>query len=229
MKEFKQKSSRRKVALLAPVLLAMFVAAGVAAVARAQDGNAATRTPGAQRELDARRRGANAAGLLRILNLTPEQRAQINAIRRETEPQGRLLGARLRAARRALDEAIYSANPGESFIEERVRELGAAQTAVVRLRSLTELRIRRVLTPAQLDAFRRLQRQPRAHREPPDQLPAQPGDLPGDAPARFGNRRQRRRQEQQQQRRQRLLNEQNAPAPPSPRERRPDPPRDLKP
>ncbi|HZG53740.1 MAG TPA: Spy/CpxP family protein refolding chaperone [Pyrinomonadaceae bacterium] len=218
-----------KFALLAPALLALFSAAGVRAVARAQDGNAAAPTPGAQRELDTRRRGANAPGLLRILNLTPEQRAQISAIRRETEPQGRLLGARLRAARRALDEAIYSANPGESFIEERVRELGAAQTAVVRLRSLTELRIRRLLTPEQLDAFRRLQRRPRAPRERTDQLPAQPGGLPGDAPARFIDGRRRRRLEQQRQRRQPLLNEQNAPAPPAPRERRPDPSRDLKP
>jgi Spy/CpxP family protein refolding chaperone len=178
------------------------LSAGVVAVARAQDESAPDATPRAQREAGARRRGANAAGLLRILNLTPEQRAQISAIRRETEPQNRLLGARLREARRALDEAIYAPNPDEGIIEERVRGLGAAQTAFVRLRSLTELRIRRVLSPEQLDAFRRLQRralrQTRTRRRL-NQLPHRRDDLPGDAPAPSENR-MRRRHEQQQQR-----------------------------
>lgn len=209
-------------AVVAPAVLALCLSAG-ADVARAQVGNAPAESSGAQGELDAARRGANAAGLLRVLNLTPEQRAQIGAIRRETEPQGRLLGARLRQARRALDEAIYAPTPDEGVIEERVRELGAAQSAVVRLRSLTELRIRRVLSPEQLDAFRRLQRQTRTRRQQRlNQRQPQPqDDLPGDAPARFRDRMQRRRLEQQQQQ-QRLSNEPNPP--PVSRERRPAPP-----
>jgi len=222
MKELIKKLRRRRFAFVTPALLALLLSAGVAGEARAQDENA-----GAQRELDARRRGANAAGLRRVLNLTPEQRVQIGAIRRETEPQGRLLGERLRQARRALDEAIYAANPDEGVIEERVREVGEAQAAVVRLRSLTELRIRRVLSPEQLDAFRRLQRRTRTRRQRRSQLPPQQDDLPADAPARFRDRIERRNQEQLQ--RQRLLNEQNAPTPPAPRERRPSPSRDRKP
>ena len=234
MKEpVKRSNPRGKFAFAAPVLLTLFLSAGVCAVRAQGTGNAPAdaATPGAQRELDARRRDENAAGLLRVLNLTPEQRAQIAAIRRETEPQGRLLGARLRQARRALDEAIYAASPDESIIEERVREVGAAQAAIVRLRSLTELSIRRVLSPEQLDAFRRLQRQTRTRR-PMNQLPPtqQPGDLPGDAPARFGDRMRRRRHEQQQQRR--LADEQkNAPSSPSPAPpgRRPAPSSDRRP
>lgn len=237
-----KRSRRRGFAFVAPVLLALFLSAGVCVV-RAQDENANAAKPEVQRELEARGRGANAAGLLRILNLTPEQRAQIGAIRRETEPQNRLLGARLREARRALDEAIYAATPDENVIEERLREVGEAQAAVVRLRSLTELRIRRVLSPEQLDAFRRLQNQTRRRRDP-NRLPGQRGD----APPRFGDRRRRRaeerqmrrraeeqRQQQQQQQQQRLPAEQNAPpaaAPPAaaPRERRPAAPaRDRRP
>ncbi|HEX8129804.1 MAG TPA: periplasmic heavy metal sensor [Pyrinomonadaceae bacterium] len=226
MKESKQRSSPRKFACVAPALLALFLSAGASSV-RAQDERPPAQTPGAERELDARRRGANEGGLLRILNLTPEQRAQIGAIRRETEPQGRLLGARLRAARRALDEAIYAASPDEGVIEERVRELGAAQTAVVRLRSLTELRIRRVLSPEQLNAFRRLQRRSRTPRRRMNQLSPPPNDSPGDAPSRFRNRMERRRQEQRQQR---LRNEQNAPPPPpTPRDGRPAPLHDRQP
>ncbi|MDQ1558491.1 MAG: periplasmic protein CpxP/Spy [Pyrinomonadaceae bacterium] len=216
-----KKLSPRQFAIAAPaVVLALCLSAG-AGVARAQVGNAPAENLGAQGEPDAARRVPNAAGLLRVLNLTPEQRAQIGSIRRETEPQGRLLGARLRQARRALDEAIYAPTPDEGVIEERLRELGAAQSAVVRLRSLTELRIRRVLSPEQLDAFRRLQRQTRTRRQQRlNQRQPQPqDDLPGDAPARFQDRMRRRRLEQQQQR---LSNELNPP--PAPRERRPAPP-----
>jgi Spy/CpxP family protein refolding chaperone len=200
MKELIKKLRGCRFGGVRPLLVGLFLAMSVAG-ARAQDEDAPADTPGARRELNARRRGDGAAGLLRILNLTPEQRAQIGAIRRETEPQGRALGARLRQARRALDEAIYAADPDEAVIEDRVRAVGAAQTAVVRLRSLTELRIRRVLSPAQLDAFRRLQRQSRTRPRRMNQFPDRPGDLPGDAPARFRNRRQRRAQEQEQQRR----------------------------
>ncbi|HEV2883167.1 MAG TPA: Spy/CpxP family protein refolding chaperone [Pyrinomonadaceae bacterium] len=226
MNEFIDKLTRRKFALVAPVMLALFLSAGVA-VARAQDENADAggRERGARRELEARRRGANGGGgLLRVLNLTPEQRAQIRAIRRETEPQGRSFTARLREARRALDEAIHSASPDESVIEERVREVGAAQTAVVRLRSLTELRIRRILSPEQLDAFRRLQRQTRTRRERMNRRSLQQDETPGDAPAGFKNSMQRRSQEQQQQQQRRLTDERNAPR----QQRRPaaDPPRD---
>ena len=156
-------SPRRFAAVVARALLAaLFLSACVSGV-RAQDENATEQTPDARRE--ARRRGVEgAAGLLRALNLSPEQRAQIAQIRRETEPQGRLLGARLRQARRALDEAIYAANPDERLVEERTREVAAAQAAVMRLRTFTELKIRRVLSPEQLDAFRRLQRRTPAAR-----------------------------------------------------------------
>jgi Spy/CpxP family protein refolding chaperone len=89
---------------------------------------------------------------------------------------------RLQQARRALDEAIYADNPDERVIEERVREVGAAQAAVVRLRTFTELKIRRILSAEQLDAFRRLQRRPRRRQrqEPPafDAPDAPPASTP---------------------------------------------------
>ncbi|HEV2800354.1 MAG TPA: Spy/CpxP family protein refolding chaperone [Pyrinomonadaceae bacterium] len=175
-RKFERSIRRRKFAFAAPALLALFLTLG-GANARAQSAaNAPAEdvSPQVRRELEARRRGANAAGLLRILNLSPQQRAQIAAIRRETEPQGRLLGARLRQARRALDEAIYAPQADESVVEERAREVSAAQAAVVRLRSLTELRIRRVLSPEQLDAFRRLQRETLRRRRGANALPQTP-------------------------------------------------------
>ena len=238
MKESQRSFSPRKFAFVVPALLAALLLSACVSGVRAQDENATTaQTPEVRRELEARRRagGAGAAGLFRALNLTPEQRAQIAAIRRETEPQGRLLGARLRQARRALDEAIYSANPDERVVEERTRELAAAQAAVVRLRTFTELKIRRVLSPEQLNTFRRLQRQPRARRRLNQPAPPQQqGDFPdGDAatPApRLRNRMERRRRREQQQQQIPSPNDPNAPPPSAPREQqRRAPLRDARP
>lgn len=168
--------SPRRLNVLA--LLALLLAAGGGNALRAQDADPCEQTPEARREQQARRGAGGGGGLLRVLNLSPEQRAQIKAIRRETEPQGRLLGVRLRQARRALDEAVYADNPDDALIEARVREAGAAQTALLRMRTLTELKIRRVLTPEQLEAFRRMQRRPRQQRM---NQTTPPGDFPDDA------------------------------------------------
>lgn len=195
MKGSSNNFNSRKLAVLARLaLLALLSAmAGSVAPVRAQD-DADAPAPEAQR---------GAGALLRVLNLTPEQRAQIKAIRRETEPQGRSLGTRLRQARRALDEAIYADNPDDRMIEERVREVGAAQAAVMRLRTFTELKIRRVLSNEQLNAFRRLQRQPRLRQRQQQRRMNQTlpqDDLPGDggsASDTFRNRRQQRGRQQQ--------------------------------
>lgn len=102
--------------------------------------------------------------LLQLLNLTPAQLAQIRRIRQENQPELRLTVERVRQAQRALDEAIYSETADERMIEDRARELSSAQAAHTRLRALTELRVRRILTPQQLNVFRNLQTQRRNER-----------------------------------------------------------------
>jgi hypothetical protein len=62
-------------------------------------------------------------------------------------------------AQRALDQAIYSDTVNEVEIEQRARDLAAAQSAEVRLRAMTELNIRRVLTAEQLNTFRMIRQQ----------------------------------------------------------------------
>jgi Spy/CpxP family protein refolding chaperone len=98
----------------------------------------------------------SAADLLSQLNLTPAQVAQMREIREQSVPQAQALTHRLNQARRALDESIYSDAPDEALVEQRAREVAEAQAAVVRLRAQTELRVRRVLTPEQLQTFRDL-------------------------------------------------------------------------
>jgi Spy/CpxP family protein refolding chaperone len=104
------------------------------------------------------RPGADRSELMRALNLTPEQRARIAEIRRETEEQVRLNNVRLRRARRALEESIYAESADESAVEARAREVAEAEAARVRARADAELKVRRVLKPEQLVAFRELRR-----------------------------------------------------------------------
>jgi Spy/CpxP family protein refolding chaperone len=96
---------------------------------------------------------------LRALNLTADQLQQIRAIREASKEEWRAARQRLAEAHRALDEVVYSDNGSEGAVEERAREVGVAQAAVARLRALTELRIRRVLTPEQLNTLRALRQQ----------------------------------------------------------------------
>lgn len=127
--------------------------------ARAEAAPTAPVTTAQEREPRERRRrddDAVDADLQSLLNLSTEQRAQIRSIRQQAELDVRPLLQRQRQARRALDRAIYQEDASESVVEERVRELVAAQAELVRMRALTDLRLRRLLTPEQLDVMRRL-------------------------------------------------------------------------
>jgi Spy/CpxP family protein refolding chaperone len=99
---------------------------------------------------------------LRALNLTVDQLQQIRAIREESKEEWRAIRERLAQAYSALDDATYSDNVNEALITERAREVGVAQAAVARMRALTELKIRRVLTPEQLNTLRTMRQQARA-------------------------------------------------------------------
>lgn len=119
--------------------------------ARAQAAAQPPQEPGARQATRPR-----AGNLMRQLNLSRAQRLQLREIRRRREPEARELVRRVRLARRALDEAIYSDAAEDSLVEQRAGELAAAQAALLRLRAATELKVRRVLTAEQLRTFREL-------------------------------------------------------------------------
>lgn len=102
-----------------------------------------------------------AGDLIRQLNLTPEQREQIRSIREDKQAERATANQRLREANRLLEEALDSDGPDEAVIEQRVRDLVTAQATTMRIRILTEIRIRRVLTAEQRNLLRSLQRQAR--------------------------------------------------------------------
>lgn len=97
--------------------------------------------------------------LIRQLNLTPEQREQIRSIRQGNQPERAAVNQRLRETNQALEEALDSDTPDEALVEQRVRDVAAAQASAMRIRISTEIRVRRVLTAEQRTILRSLQRQ----------------------------------------------------------------------
>ena len=98
---------------------------------------------------------------IRELNLSPEQRERIRAIRQQLQAERATINQRLRETNQALEEALDADNPDESVIEQRLRDVAAAQAAAMRMRVLSEVRIRRVLTPEQLITLRTLRQNAR--------------------------------------------------------------------
>jgi Spy/CpxP family protein refolding chaperone len=90
------------------------------------------------------------------LQLSPEQRQQIRAIRVQLQEERRAVNQRLREANRALEDALDVDTPDDALIEQRLRELAMAQAAQVRMRVMTEVRIRRVLTKEQRALWREI-------------------------------------------------------------------------
>ncbi len=94
--------------------------------------------------------------IMRELNLTQEQVQQIRRINVERKPLMQQAQMKLRQANRALDAAIYADDANEDIIRERMKEAAAAQADLMRVKTLTEVMIRKVLTPEQLGKFREL-------------------------------------------------------------------------
>ena len=95
------------------------------------------------------------------LNLTPEQREKIRSIREKTKAERANINERIRETNLALENALDADNPDEVVVEQRVRDAAAAQAASMRMRILTEVKIRRVLTLEQLGILRTLRQQAR--------------------------------------------------------------------
>jgi Spy/CpxP family protein refolding chaperone len=89
-------------------------------------------------------------------DLSPEQRQQIRLAVESTKADRNAANQRLRQAQAAYEEALDADNPSEEVVEKRAREVGEAQASLLRARALMEIRIRRVLTPAQQAKLREL-------------------------------------------------------------------------
>jgi Spy/CpxP family protein refolding chaperone len=103
---------------------------------------------------------------IRDLNLSPEQRERIRAIREEMRDERAAINRRLRETNRALEEVLESDNPDDAIVEKHLRDVAEAQAASLRMRVSTEMKVRRVLTLEQLATLRSLRQSARdARRE----------------------------------------------------------------
>jgi Spy/CpxP family protein refolding chaperone len=90
------------------------------------------------------------------LNLTPEQRQRIRMIFEENKNERQMTNRRVREATVALDQALDGEPIDENLVEQRLNDVAVAQTAQMRMRIRTEMKIRRELTRAQLVTLRHL-------------------------------------------------------------------------
>ena len=95
---------------------------------------------------------------VRQLNLTPEQVELIRAIREQSREDRATVNQRVREANKALEEALDIEVADQALIEQRIQEVSAAQAAATRMRILTEVKIRQVLTVEQRTMLRTLRR-----------------------------------------------------------------------
>ncbi len=104
----------------------------------------------------ARRQNNPGANILRQLGLSREQMQQIRQFNVRRQPMMDAAQRRFREANRRLDESIYADQLVETEVQERIKEVQLSQAELIRLRSMSELSIRKILTPDQLNKFRRL-------------------------------------------------------------------------
>ena len=94
--------------------------------------------------------------LIDQLDLTAEQIQQIRRVNQEKKLQLRAAQTRLREANFSLDQAIYAETASETEIQRLIKEVQNAHAELISVRSLTELEVRKVLTPEQLVRFREI-------------------------------------------------------------------------
>lgn len=94
--------------------------------------------------------------LLQELNLSREQIQQIRRFNQAHRPLMQEARRRFREANRALDAAIYADSPNDADVQARMKEVQAAQAEIIKLRTTSEIAIRKILTPEQLVKFRNL-------------------------------------------------------------------------
>jgi Spy/CpxP family protein refolding chaperone len=113
---------------------------------------------------------------IRQLNLSPEQLEQIRMIRQQNQKERVAINERVRDTNRALEAVLDAESPDEALVERRMQESSSAQAAAMRMRILTEVRIRKVLTAEQRTLLRTMRqeanqlRRERPLRNPEDRL-----------------------------------------------------------
>jgi Spy/CpxP family protein refolding chaperone len=97
--------------------------------------------------------------MLRQLGLSRPQIQEIRLINMRRKPLMDAAQKQFHDANRRLDEAIYSDSYQENDVAARIKDVQLAQNEITKLRFESEIAIRKVLTPDQLNRFRELRQQ----------------------------------------------------------------------
>lgn len=112
-----------------------------------------------QTQTDNPNQAARPFRILQELGLTTDQIQQIRRINQERKPLMQEAQMLWRQANRDLDLAIYADNSTDEQVKELTKKAQMAQSELLKVRTLTEYLIRKVLTPEQLVKFRELREQ----------------------------------------------------------------------
>ena len=152
------------------LIITLFVFGFAAAETKAQD----EMPPDEQQPTQKRQRPR--PNLLQELGLSREQIQRIRRINQARRPLMQEAQRRFREANRALDEAIYADSPNDSDVQARMKDVQLAQAEIIKIRTTSEIAIRKVLTPEQLVKFRELRenfmRRMQNQQNPPNQTDA---------------------------------------------------------
>jgi Spy/CpxP family protein refolding chaperone len=100
-----------------------------------------------------------AADPIRQLNLSPQQLEQIRTIRQQNQKERVAINERVRQTNQALEAVLDAESPDEALVEQRMQDASAAQAAAMRMRILTEVRIRKVLNAEQRALLKNLRQE----------------------------------------------------------------------
>ena len=122
--------------------------------------------------------------IMREIGISQDQQVRIREILRSHEDARIASNRRLREARRALDQAVMSAQFDETLIQRRAEDLAGAQVSHTKLQSRIRTEVRRVLTTEQVNKFNQLEDEMRTRireqkrLEMQDQPPTRPPQEP---------------------------------------------------
>ncbi|NNE65772.1 MAG: periplasmic heavy metal sensor [Pyrinomonadaceae bacterium] len=154
---------------------------GIGAAVEAQ-----AQPPGGNNFDGAQNRGAIIA---RVLGLSDEQKMQIRQINRRQRLALRDAQQQLADARAEADLAIYANEYDEELIGEKIRKVAVAQAEITKIRLMSEVAVRNVLSPEQLVKFRdlrkRFQQQRRQRQQRRRDRPARRQRKPADPDVRL--------------------------------------------
>ena len=151
------------------LLLLLVITAATAIGALAQDG--VSSRPG--QNFNERPRDTRMRFLVRVLGLSEEQQFQMRQITRNQRKLLREAQMRFRQARAEADVAIYADDLDQALVEQRIRQVAMAQAEITKIRMMSEVAVRSVLTPEQLVKFRKIRDENRRRTNQRRALPRQ--------------------------------------------------------